>query len=120
MVLGRVLGAHGIRGELRIQILGDSPEHLLEAERLVLSREEDRGGNQHSFLVESVGNARPGEVKLCLGGLSDRDEAEAFRGSYVLADSQTLRRLGPDEFYWYQVVGCRVETKDGRIVGTVR
>jgi 16S rRNA processing protein RimM len=58
-------------------------------------------------------------VRLQLAGLDDRDEAQALRGQLVLMREASLSTLDADEFYWHQLIGCRVEAEDGEAIGTV-
>ena len=119
IVLGRVLGAHGVRGWVRVRYEGDGPAHLVRAERVTLARDE-RGTAARTYEVEGGGTGRAGEARLKLVGIGDRDAANALKGSWVLGQAAGLEVLPDGEFYWYQLVGCRVETEDGTPVGTVR
>ncbi len=119
VVLGRVVGAHGQRGELRVRVLGDGPEQLLRLPRARLgSTTED--SEARSYAVIGARPGRPGEVRMGLEGVEGRDEAKALRGLFVMVDPVDLERLPPGEYYWYEFIGCRVEGDDGRVIGTVR
>ena len=50
-MLGRIAGAHGIRGQVRVRWLGDGPEHLLEAKRVELA---DARGSRDPAPVEAI------------------------------------------------------------------
>lgn len=117
-MLGRVVGAHGIRGVLRVRVLGDSPENLLRVARVWLGR---AAGDPEvrSLEVEDAAVGRPGEVRLSLAGIERREDAEALRGELVLTEAESLEKLAPGEHYWFELVGCRVELADGRRIGTV-
>lgn len=119
VVLGRVAGAHGVQGEVRIRFFGDGPENLLEARAVWIAERRDDPAARR-FEVKGGGNARPGEVRLALRGIDDREAAQALRGSLVLVDAADLPALPDGDYYWYELVGCRVESKDGAALGTVR
>ncbi len=119
MILGRVVGAHGLHGMVRVKWLGDGPENLAQAPELRLGRKPDDEAAR-VFEVRGCGPGRPGEVRLTLAGVEDRDAAEALRGCFVLGDRSHLAPLQPGEHYWYELVGCRVEARDGRSIGTVK
>ncbi len=119
ILLGRVLGAHGVHGWIRVRFTGDGPEHLLAAGCVTLS-EDEQGTGGRKFEVEGGGTGRTGEARLKLEGVKDREAAQALRGQWVLADEAGLAALPDGEFYWYQLVGCRVETEDGVPVGMVQ
>jgi 16S rRNA processing protein RimM len=119
VALGRVVGAHGLDGRLRVRVLGDAPEDLMHVPRVWLGQEEgDEGAVEYE--VTGVGPGRPGEVRMALAGIDDRDAAEAQRGRSVLASPRELPGLPEGEYYEYELVGCRVEDANGREIGTVR
>ncbi len=113
--LGRIVGAHGLRGELRVRWLGDGPENLLAARRVAVAAPGDAGPRDHE--VKRTGTGRAGEVRLLLEGVESREAAEALRGGIVRGATAPLPE---GEHYWYELVDCAVETDAGRLVGRVR
>jgi 16S rRNA processing protein RimM len=104
---------------IRVKWLGDGPENLIQAQELWLGRSpEDEVGRRYEIRGRLQG--RQGEVRLGLKGIEDRDAAEALRGSWVLGDPRDLAALPPGEHYWYELVGCAVETRAGEPIGTVK
>jgi 16S rRNA processing protein RimM len=123
VVLGRVSGAHGLAGLLRVAVLGDGPENLLSAPWLELSFDRDDplrdpSPRRYPVTYAAVHGAR--FVRLGLEGVADRDGAQALRGAFVLGDSALLAPLAEGEHYWFELVGCSVEAEEGRTLGTVR
>ncbi len=119
VLLGVVLGAHGLRGELRVKFFGDGPEGLTRMPVVALTRGPDDGdGERHE--VEKVSGGRRGEARVALANVKDRDAAEALRGRYVTGDAEHLDPLPEGEYRWYELVGCRVEDPDGKAIGTIR
>ena len=119
IVLGEIVGAHGLRGELRVRIAGDSVDNLLEAESLWVGRSVDDPGARR-FRVRGGGPGRSGEVRLRLEGVDDRDAAEALGRQVLMIEAGALPKLPEGEFYWHELVGCRVESELGRPLGCVR
>jgi 16S rRNA processing protein RimM len=119
VVLGKIVGAHALRGEVRVVYYGDGPENLRSAPHVWLATAPDDPAPRPFEVVQS-GSGRAGEVRLGLDGVSDRDGAEALRGQLVLCDPDHLEPLAADEFYWHQLVGCEVFDLAGVRVGTVR
>jgi len=117
--VGRVVGPHGLRGQLRVHFFGDGPENLMSCSKVWLGDRRD-DPNAKSYEVEFVGTGRANEARLGLAGVIDRDASQALRGLLVLAEESALEPLDDDEFYWHQLVGCEVETETGERVGTVR
>lgn len=121
--LGRVAGAHGLRGELRVRIDGGDPSSLLQVSSVRLARASEQGQQEETseaFEVESARTGRAGECRLRLRGIGDRDAAEAWRGAVVSAQPDALPALSEGEFYAFELVGCGVTRLDGTPVGRVR
>ncbi len=119
VVLGRIVGAHGLGGAVRVQFFGDGPENVRNA--LFVWLADDRADlDARRYDVVRSGLGRAGEVRLALAGVEDRDAAVALRGRLVLCDREQLAPLDPGEFYWQQLVGCSVVDRDGRAIGIVQ
>ncbi len=116
--VGRVRGAHGLRGQIRVAHFGNGPEHLLDAERVWVAPGEDAGGRPVAVLSAAPG--RRGEVRMRLEGVTAREAAEALTGQLVLLEADRLSPLAGDEYYAFQLVGCRVWDHHGRELGCVR
>ena len=118
LVVGRIAKAHGITGEVVVDVRTDDPDaRFIAGESMRLKRGRDGGETQ--VLIESV---RPhgGRLLIRLRGVSDRDGAEALRGGLFMVDSAELPPIeDPDEFYDHQLEGLVVRTADGDAVGTV-
>ena len=59
------------------------------------------------------------EVILSLDQIADRDGAEAFRGWLVQVPETEAWKLPRGRYYWHQIVGLRVVTIEGELIGTV-
>lgn len=119
IILGRAVGPHGLRGEIRIRYFGDGPENLLR-QTAVWLEEDGQASKAKRFEVASAGSGRAGEVRFKLEGIESREDAQSAKGKLVLGSVEQLEPLEDGEFYWHQVVGCRAESKEGRFIGIVR
>jgi 16S rRNA processing protein RimM len=121
-LLGRVLGAHGVRGQVRVRYFGDGPENILGAPRLAFAEPAHGIDSPGAEEFEVAGGApgRRGEVRLTLRGIEDRDAAERLKGRLVAGEQRHLSPLPEGEFYWYELIGCRVCAAGGRTIGTVK
>jgi 16S rRNA processing protein RimM len=115
VTVGRIGRAHGIRGEVSVEVRTDSPE-LRFADGARLTTEPAGAGP----LV--VGHTRwhSGRLLVRFDGVSDRAVAEGLRGVRLLADVGEGERLDdPDEFFDHQLVGLRAVTTTGDAVGDI-
>ncbi len=118
LVVGRIAKAHGITGELVVEVRTDDPQdRFATGNRLRLRN--TRTGVEREVVVDSV---RPhgGRLLVRLDGVADRDGAEALRGGLFVVDSADLPPIDdPDEFYDHQLEGLVAQTVDGERIGTV-
>lgn len=118
LVVGRVVKAHGVTGELAVDVRTDDPEGRFVAGAVLRGRP-SRGGAEREFVIESV-RAHGDRMLVRLQGVGDRDAADALRGTLFLVDSAELPPIeDPDEFYDHQLEGMAVSTTGGQPVGTV-
>lgn len=117
IIVGQVRRPHGIRGEVRVEILTDYPERLVEHEHLYLapSRAPD---DVERYPLEAV-RPHKGILLMKLGGVDDRDAAEELRGMLVQVPFEEAVPLEEDEYYHFQLAGMDVETDDGEWLGRV-
>ena len=115
LVVGRIGKAHGLRGDVTIEVRTDDPETRF-APGAVLETDPAR----HGPLTVASGREQSGRYVLRFVGIDDRTAAEGIRNTLLIveADPDELPD-DPEEFYDHQLVGLRVVTVDGREVGTV-
>ncbi len=111
---GRVVAAHGIRGEVKVRFYNeDSP---LIGDLVALFLDLPTG-------VRRVEVARirrtPSAWIVKLAGVEDRNAAEALGKPEVLVDPAWLPPADEDEFYYHDLVGMKVVTQGGEELGEV-
>lgn len=115
VVVGRVGRAHGIRGDVAVDVRTDEPDRRF-APGARLPTDPATAG---PLTVESV-RWHSGRLLVTFAGVVDRTTAEALRGTLLLAEVDPGERPeDPDEFYDHQLVGLSVVTVAGRAVGQV-
>lgn len=119
ILIGRIAGAHGLRGQVRVQCFGEEPEPLLDITHVTLApRNEEE--TPSAYEVTKVSPGRSGELRVALAGVRSRDQAEALVGCGVQIDPGQIAALPSGEYYAFQLIGCRVESSEGAAVGIVR
>jgi 16S rRNA processing protein RimM len=118
LVVGRIVKAHGVGGEIAVDVRTDDPDRRFVAGAELRTRARDK--TERTYVIESV-REHGGRLLMRLHGVAGRDAADALRGSLFLVDSADLPPIDePDEFYDHQLEGLRVRTVAGQDVGTVR
>jgi 16S rRNA processing protein RimM len=116
VAVARVAKARGVRGEVAADIWTDFPERFKRLEELIAIFP---GGERRRLALE--GHWLHGErVVLKFKGFDSPEEAAALAGCVLAVPESEAVELGEGEFYDWQLEGCRVETIEGRDIGTVR
>jgi 16S rRNA processing protein RimM len=110
LILGRVAGPRGVRGELKVTLRGVDPHWAADLRQVILGE---------AAIAFRVIGARffNGHLLLRLEGIEDRNEAEVWRGALVSVTRDAAPRLGPGEYYARDIVGVRVVTEAGEVLG---
>ncbi len=108
-VVGR---AHGLRGEVQLDVRTDRPERRLVPGAVLGT---DRGPG---LVVESA-REHQGRWSVRFAGVEDRTSAEALRGVTLLTDDEDADEPEDDAWYPYELAGLRAELTDGTAVGEV-
>jgi 16S rRNA processing protein RimM len=117
LVVGRVVKAHGITGELVVEVRTDDPDTRFAPGSTL--RGQSRSGAERTYAVQSV-REHGGRLLLRLAGVVDRNTAEDLRGTVFVVDTADLPPIeDSDEYYDHQLEGLRVLTTGGVPVGTV-
>lgn len=118
LLLGRVLRPHGIRGELRIEILTAYPERVMPGRELFLGPDPD---DEASAIPYQVIKSRTHQKYLILHleGIPDRNAAEHLRNHYVMVTLEDAVPLEEGEVYLFQMLGLNVVTDDGEHLGRI-
>jgi 16S rRNA processing protein RimM len=116
-VVGRVLRPHGVRGELRVEIVTGFPERLGQHDIFYLAHP-DSPEDVQPYPVEEVRQHKEAAL-LKLAGCDDRNEAELLRDMLVQIPVEEAVPLEEGEYYHFQIIGVRVETEDGEWLGRV-
>lgn len=113
LLMGVIVGVHGIKGEVKIKTFSESPEALAAYGTL-----RSKSGTE-KFKIKRHRVAK-GVLVAKLIGVNDRNAAEALRGTELYLPRASLPELSDkEEFYHADLVGLRVEQPDGSLLGTV-
>jgi 16S rRNA processing protein RimM len=118
LLVGRVAKAHGIAGELAVDIHTDSPDERFAPGAVLSARLRDR--SVRSLTISTV-RAHSGRLLVRFDEVPDRDAAEGIRGAQLLVDAADLPPSDdPDAFYDHELEGLTAVLADGTEVGTVK
>lgn len=111
--LGRIAGAHGVRGELRVESYTAAPADIVSYGSL-----RDEAGGRH-FVLTLAGVTR-GQLIARVKGVDDRNAAEALKGVELFVERAALPPTEDDEYYLSDLIGLSCESTSGESLGFVR
>ncbi len=108
VTIGRVVKAHGIRGEVAVDVQSDVPGRFAAGTAVQLAGRPN-----------TITSSRPhqGRLLVLFEGVTDRTGAELLRGQLITAPRVPLD--DSEHFFAHELVGLAVEAEDGRDLGTV-
>ena len=110
VALAAVAGAHGVRGEVKLKLFGDSIDSLVRQPSLTV------GGR--ALLLKDVRAGNKTAIAR-FEGVASREAAEALRGSLVEIDREALPPLTEGEYYHANLIGLPCVDGNGQPIGTV-
>jgi 16S rRNA processing protein RimM len=115
LVVARIGRAHGIKGDVTVEVRTDEPELRL-APGAVLATDPPSAGP----LTIETGRVHSGRLLLRFEGVRDRTAAEALRNTLLIADVDPEELPEEeDEYYDHQLMDLDVVTVDGTEVGRI-
>lgn len=123
--LGHVMSAFGVRGWVKIRPYTDGFDTLVQAKQWWLKAPDSvLTQGAAAFVPLSIAQARPhsNTVIALPEGYHDRDQAESLRGHTVWLPRGQFESLPDDEYYWVDLLGCRVystQTSPSVLLGEV-
>lgn len=115
VVIGRVVAAFGIKGEVKVKIETDFPERFEDQEEVWLR---PKTGQGRMTRIESI-RFHQGAALIKFEGCDDRTCADGLREAELRIDESELMALDADQFYVHDILGLDVYTTDGEHLGKV-
>jgi 16S rRNA processing protein RimM len=117
LMVGKIVNTHGIRGELKILPHTDFPEvRFASKTRLKIVNP----GNGETVEV-TVDSSRPIKQMyiIKLNGYDNINQIEKFKGCELKVSKEDSVSLPDNEYYFYEIIGCRVVSDEGEELGVI-
>ncbi|MHB0870055.1 MAG: ribosome maturation factor RimM [Chloroflexota bacterium] len=112
IVIARVVSPQGNKGEVKAEVITDFPERFASTSAVYLGPDHQRIEVEgHHFLKDAL--------VLKLKGIDSIEQAERLRGKLVEVPEEEAVKLPEDHYFWHQILGLRVVTLDGELLGKV-
>ena len=113
--VGRISGAHGLKGALRFRPDNPDSDTLEEVKRVFLERD----GASREFRLTAMTPLNATTRRITLEGIADINAAESLKGAVVMVATEDVPAAKPGEFYYYEAIGCEVFLTDGSRLGAI-
>ena len=111
VVVGAVTKAHGLRGEVAVQVRSDNPERFAPGATVFLQN--------GSVLTVERAHEHGARLLVRFAEVTDRTGAESLSGQELSVPESWLPDLPEGEYWPFQLEGCAVVTEQGHELGTL-
>lgn len=113
--VGKIVNTHGVKGEVRVIRITDFEERFLPGSALYVVHE-----NQAPIAVTVQAHRKHKQFDLLtFEGYENIGMVEAFKGSLLKVSETDLTPLAAGEYYYHEIIGCKVITEQGEHIGTI-
>lgn len=112
--VGKITGAFGVKGRVKVFSYTDPKENIIKYSPWKLTREDEVRE------VEVIGGKLQGKAIVAqIKNVANRDEAEKLSGWDISVSYSQLPATEVDEYYWQDLIGLKVETVEGVVLGKI-
>ena len=112
VLLAAIIGAQGLKGAVKAKVFTADPEALPSYGAL-----HDTQGR--TYEITAFRSAKPGEAVISFKGVTDRNAAEALKGTELFLAREKLPATQSEEFYHADLLGLEAFDSESRLVGKV-
>ncbi|HTT97485.1 MAG TPA: ribosome maturation factor RimM [Rhizomicrobium sp.] len=113
VLLAAVIGAHGLKGEVKVKTFTETPDALARYRRL--HAKDGRG-----FTVSHAKTTKADEAVVTFAEVVDRNTAETLRGIELFVRREVLPEPAENEFYHTDLIGLTAMDEADRVIGTIK
>jgi 16S rRNA processing protein RimM len=113
--IGRVVKPHGVKGKMKVEYFGEDLHRFFSYHEIFF--EDEKSGLQSYEVLEVI--PQPPRLILRLKGIEKIEEIEPLIGKMIFIEKEALPPLQEGEYYWADLLGITVETREGKRIGKV-
>lgn len=113
--LGKVVGTHGLKGEVKVLSYAESWKTFHEIREVFIRKEEGSPKRHKIVLVRPQG----GLILIKLEGILSKTEAQQLIGAQICVPRNNLKECEEGEYYWCDIIGLKVYIEEGGYLGRV-
>lgn len=116
IIVGRIIGVHGIRGQVKVYSDCRPRESIFHYRHFSATKD-----NHEPLILKLLRGTRSGKNLIAhFSGIDEREQAAALTGYILCINRNQLPALKNDEYYWTDLIGLKVQNRQGIILGEVQ
>ncbi len=115
ITVGQITRVRGLKGEVVVVPLTDDPSRFLQLQTVIVTKEEET----RRFAIEGVRQFR-GKVLLKLKEVDTPEQAQELVGGFLEIERERLVRLPEGRYFVFDIVGLKVVTTQGQVIGKIK
>lgn len=115
VTVGKVVNSHGIRGELKIVPETDFPERFDVGNSLIIVDSQ----NKQTPVTVKTSRLHKNVFIVLFSQFSNINDVEKFKGSLLKIEAKNQQPLEEGEYYYQEIIGCKVVTEDEQELGLI-
>jgi 16S rRNA processing protein RimM len=116
MVMGKITGAHGLEGNIRVRSFAESDDMFAPGCRLFIKTENTN--DARPYVIEKCARQKKG-LLIRLSGVNNRDQADELMGKEILVLRSGLPEPEDNAWYWQDLYGLTVTDASLGEIGTI-
>ncbi|MGL4335456.1 MAG: ribosome maturation factor RimM [Turicibacter sp.] len=113
--VGKIVNTHALQGEVKVMASTDFKEdRFKKGSQLFVEFE-----GQHIPVIVASHREHKGADLLKFKNINTINEVEKYKGSHLLVSTEDISDLEENAFYYFEIIGCKVKTTEGKEVGEV-
>jgi 16S rRNA processing protein RimM len=114
--IGKVVKPHGVKGKVKVEYFGED-FHLFSLYREIFI--EGEKGRPEPYKIMEV-TPQPPRLILRIKGIEKIEETELLIGKEILVEKEAFPGLEEGEYFWVDILGMEVQTREGKRLGKVK
>jgi len=115
VTIGKIVGVHGLKGNLKVYSYAESIETYRAAPELIIK---DANGNDTCYRISEI-KAHQRQLLLSLEGICTREQARALTGCKIFIEQANFPELEAGVYYWSDIIGLSVFTITDQYLGRI-
>jgi 16S rRNA processing protein RimM len=113
VLLAAIVGAHGLKGEVKVKTFTDTPDGLARYRRL-------HARDGRVFTLAAILPGKADEAAVSFAEVVDRNTAELLKGLELFVARDAMPVTADNEYYHADLIGLSAIDEADRIIGTVK